>query len=130
MTDELTEFISIAQECGATHYSPPPMRAVRGLSFTYEQLSAYVERIIAKTPEVVKEMHDIIERESEVKQQLLAAQAVIAELVACKALKERIDEYIPDDDFRSFEMDAAQDLREEYHRREPLAWAAAKEAQA
>lgn len=35
----------IAIRLGATHYSPPPMRAVRGLSFTFDQLGAFVDEL-------------------------------------------------------------------------------------
>lgn len=35
----------LARQCGATHFSPPPMRAVRGWSFTHEQLAAFADAL-------------------------------------------------------------------------------------
>lgn len=43
--------LEIARECGATSYSPPPLRAVRGLSFTFDQLTAFADRIRAQQRE-------------------------------------------------------------------------------
>lgn len=40
---------ALANECGAIAYSPPPMRAVRGVSFTYEQLEAFSRRLLEAT---------------------------------------------------------------------------------
>lgn len=40
-----TSVTKIAMEHGAISYSPPPMRAVRGLSFTYEQLLNFARYI-------------------------------------------------------------------------------------
>ena len=37
----------MAEEVGAVSYSPPPMRAVRGVSFTFEQLDAFAELVRA-----------------------------------------------------------------------------------
>ena len=41
MSTELIE--KLAKEHGAVHYSPPPTRAVKGLSFTFEQLEAFAK---------------------------------------------------------------------------------------
>lgn len=35
----------LALQCGALPYSPAPMRAVRGLSLTYEQLEAFAKAV-------------------------------------------------------------------------------------
>lgn len=40
-----TDHQSIAMECGAVAYTPPRLRAVRGVSMTFEQLDAFAERI-------------------------------------------------------------------------------------
>ena len=40
-----TEVTKLAHECGAKDYSPAPMRSVRGLSFTYEQLESFALRL-------------------------------------------------------------------------------------
>ena len=34
------QVIAWAQEAGAVHYSPPPLRAIRGMSMTFEQMEA------------------------------------------------------------------------------------------
>lgn len=39
------DLAAMAHECGATHFSPPPMRAVRGVSLTYEQLEEFSARL-------------------------------------------------------------------------------------
>lgn len=36
---------AIAMACGAIAYTPPPLRAVRGVSMTFGQLDAFAERI-------------------------------------------------------------------------------------
>jgi hypothetical protein len=36
----------MAKLFGAVDFSPPPMRAVRGLSFTFEQLEAFAESVV------------------------------------------------------------------------------------
>jgi hypothetical protein len=41
MTHE--ELIHTAMKAGAISYSPPPMRAVAGVSFTYAQLQRFVD---------------------------------------------------------------------------------------
>jgi hypothetical protein len=41
MTQE--ELIHTAMEAGAISYSPPPMRAVAGVSFTYAQLQRFAD---------------------------------------------------------------------------------------
>lgn len=38
----------IAEESGAVAYSPAPLRAVRGYSFTFEQLQNFAEALIAE----------------------------------------------------------------------------------
>ena len=43
MTDD--QIIERAREAGATHYSPPPLRAVRGVSMTFEQLHAFARLV-------------------------------------------------------------------------------------
>lgn len=40
----------LAIEHGAVHYSPPPMRAVKGLSFTFEQLEAFAKALQSSEP--------------------------------------------------------------------------------
>lgn len=42
------DLVAIAKEMGAVSYSPPPMRAVRGVSFTYEQLDAFFGTAMAR----------------------------------------------------------------------------------
>lgn len=42
------DHIKLAQECGAISYSPPPMRAARGLTFTFAQLGDFVARVQAQ----------------------------------------------------------------------------------
>lgn len=42
----MTPIEQMAIEHGAVHYSPPPMRAVKGFSFTFDQLEALRESII------------------------------------------------------------------------------------
>lgn len=46
MTPE--ELSALAQQSGATHFSPPPMRAVRGWSFTHDQLAAFADALAAQ----------------------------------------------------------------------------------
>jgi hypothetical protein len=41
-----TDIRALAHDCGATDFSPPPMRAVRGVSFTYEQLEVFSQRLL------------------------------------------------------------------------------------
>ena len=43
----MNTIIEMAHEAGAVSYSPPPMRAVRGVSFTYEQLDAFAKLVRA-----------------------------------------------------------------------------------
>lgn len=45
MTPELERVNAIAAECGAVSYTPPPLRAVRGLSFSFEALGQFVALI-------------------------------------------------------------------------------------
>ena len=40
--------LRIAPESGAVAYSPPPLRAVRGYSFTYDELADFAEALIAE----------------------------------------------------------------------------------
>lgn len=44
---EVKDMQKIAVECGAVHFSPAPLRAVRGYSFTFEQLEAFAERLLS-----------------------------------------------------------------------------------
>jgi len=48
----------MAEEAGAVSYSPPPMRAVRGVSFTYEQLDAFADLVRADEREACAELAD------------------------------------------------------------------------
>ena len=40
--------LRVAEEIGAVAYSPPPMRAVSGYSFTFERLEAYAHALLAE----------------------------------------------------------------------------------
>lgn len=42
------EVLALALRAGATAYSPPPMRAVRGISMTHEAFDAFIERYNAR----------------------------------------------------------------------------------
>lgn len=42
-----TENQTIAMACGAIAYTPPPLRVVRGVSMSFEQLDAFVIRILS-----------------------------------------------------------------------------------
>lgn len=46
------EILSAAKEAGSVTYSPPPMRAVRGRSFTFDQLEAFAKIIERRTIEL------------------------------------------------------------------------------
>lgn len=46
MTKLSADSIKLAMSFGAVSYSPAPMRAVRGLSFTYEQLDGFAQAIV------------------------------------------------------------------------------------
>lgn len=39
------DIINLATHLGAVTYSPPPLRAVRGMSFTFEQLEKFCDAI-------------------------------------------------------------------------------------
>lgn len=39
----------LAVSCGAVHYSPPPMRAVAGYSFTHAQLTQFVQLVLSQS---------------------------------------------------------------------------------
>lgn len=52
MTPE--QLSALAQQAGATHYSPPPMRAVRGWSFTHEQLAAFADALAAQAAQAAR----------------------------------------------------------------------------
>lgn len=45
MTIINTPLVLLAQQCGATFYTPGPTRAIRGLSFTFAQLETLAERL-------------------------------------------------------------------------------------
>ena len=40
--------LKVAEESGAVKYSPAPLRAVRGYSFTYEQIGEFAESLVAE----------------------------------------------------------------------------------
>lgn len=40
------QFLLVARELGAVLYSPPPFRAIRGVSFTFDQLDVFVRKMI------------------------------------------------------------------------------------
>ena len=44
----MTKNLDLARECGATPFTPPPLRAVRGVSFTFDQLDAFAARVLAE----------------------------------------------------------------------------------
>jgi hypothetical protein len=48
MTMINTPLVLLAQQCGATDYTPGPMRAIRGMAFTFDQLDALAERLRAE----------------------------------------------------------------------------------
>ena len=43
--------VELAEACGAVDYSPPPMRAVRGKSFTFEQLTEFYQKARSQSGE-------------------------------------------------------------------------------
>ena len=43
-----TPLVLLAQQCGATYYTPGPTRAIRGLSFTFAQLEALAAQLRAE----------------------------------------------------------------------------------
>ncbi|MGE8452626.1 MAG: hypothetical protein ACN6OP_18805 [Pseudomonadales bacterium] len=45
MTMINTPLVLLAQQCGGTLHTPGPMRAIRGMCFTFEQLEALAERL-------------------------------------------------------------------------------------
>ncbi|MCX7505924.1 hypothetical protein [Delftia tsuruhatensis] len=45
MTMINTPLVLLAQQCGGTFHTPGPMRAIRGMAFTFEQLDALAERL-------------------------------------------------------------------------------------
>lgn len=45
---EQSEALRLAHECGAVSYTPGPLRAVRGVSMTFEQLDAFEARVLAQ----------------------------------------------------------------------------------
>ncbi|WON89008.1 hypothetical protein [Delftia sp. UGAL515B_04] len=48
MTMINTPLVLLAQQCGATFHTPGPMRAIRGMAFTFDQLDALAERLRAE----------------------------------------------------------------------------------
>jgi len=49
-----------ALDVGAVHYSPGPLRAVKGISFTYDQLTEFSEKLkSAERQKVLAEMSQI-----------------------------------------------------------------------
>ena len=45
-TPTRAQVMEVVKAIGATAYSPGPMRAVRGVSFTFEQLEIFVNKMI------------------------------------------------------------------------------------
>ena len=45
MTIINTPLVLLAQQCGATYYTPGPTRAIHGMCFTFEQLEALAKRL-------------------------------------------------------------------------------------
>lgn len=45
MTMINTPLVLLAKQCGGTFYTQGPMRAIRGMSFTFEQLDALANRM-------------------------------------------------------------------------------------
>ena len=45
MTMINTPLVLLAQQCGATFHTPGPMRAIRGMAFTFDQLDVLAERL-------------------------------------------------------------------------------------
>ncbi|PIF37755.1 hypothetical protein CLV01_3469 [Delftia sp. 60] len=45
MTMINTPLVLLAQQCGGTFHTPSPMRAIRGMYFTFDQLDALAERL-------------------------------------------------------------------------------------
>jgi len=48
MTIINTHLVLLAQQCGGTFHTPGPMRAIRGMVFTFDQLDALAERLRAE----------------------------------------------------------------------------------
>lgn len=42
----MNDFVALAKLLGAVDYTPPPMRAIRGVSFTYQQFDAFIDKVI------------------------------------------------------------------------------------
>lgn len=53
MTPE--QLSALAQQAGATHFTPPPLRAVRGWSFTHEQMAVFADAVAAQHARAGKE---------------------------------------------------------------------------
>lgn len=53
----MTTLEKLAIEHGAVHYSPPPMRAVKGISFTFEQLEAFAKAYAQQSSEPVGDFY-------------------------------------------------------------------------
>lgn len=47
MTTKL-DVIALAREAGASSFTPPPMRAVRGVSMTFEQIEAFAALVVGE----------------------------------------------------------------------------------
>lgn len=48
MTMINTSLVLLAQQCGGIFHTPSPMRAIRGMAFTFDQLDALAERLRAE----------------------------------------------------------------------------------
>lgn len=48
MTIINTPLVLLAQQCGGTFHTPGPTRAIRGMSFTFEQLESLAARLRAE----------------------------------------------------------------------------------
>ena len=48
MTIINTPLVLLAQQCGATFYTPGPTRAIRGMSFTFAQLEVLAAQLRAE----------------------------------------------------------------------------------
>lgn len=70
--------IEMAEEAGAVSYSPPPMRAVKGVSFTYEQLDAFAELVRADEREACAKVAERFEPDEKTSYVTYASTAIRA----------------------------------------------------
>jgi hypothetical protein len=75
--------LALATDCGAVSYSPPPMRAVRGISMTHEAFDAFVEKY-NELPHLAAGLAELMRKCREEKHDLTYAdlQALVAGAVA------------------------------------------------